>query len=129
MLFAILSTRFMNFKFFAFGVTSLFLMVICVIILTLIGNQFLSKDQLNGIIEPLFLFGFVVVGFVIAGKAVPNKYLHSSVLALILVAMMSLFLDIIKQVPIYLWKFLLLSFVLLQIGILIKLAFLKFKRT
>lgn len=42
---------------------------------------------------------------------------------------MGIFLDVIKQVPTNLWKFLLLSFVLLQVGIFIKMIMLKIKKS
>ena len=119
----------MNFRFFAFGMSVLFAMIVAVTIMTMIGNLFLTKDQLSLIIEPLFFLGFVFVGYFICQRALPNKYLHSSILALILVTFIAIFLDVIKQVPPNLWKFLLLSFALLQCGILIKLGLLKIKRT
>lgn len=115
----------MNFRFFAFGMSILFAMIVVITILTMIGNQFLPKDQLSLFIEPIFYLGFVIVGFFIAQQAVPNKYIHASVLTLLIVAFMALFLDVINQVPPNLWKFLGLSFVLMQIGILSKLALLK----
>ena len=118
----------MNFRFFAFGMSALFGLVICMVILTMIGSQFLTKDQLSVLIEPTFFFGFIVIGFFIAQKALPNKYIHSTVLALILVAFMALFLDVVKQVPTNLWKFLGLSFVLMQIGIGLNLALKHFKK-
>lgn len=118
----------MNFRFCAFGVSVLFAMIVIVVILTMIGGQFLSKDQLSIFIEPTFFFGFVVVGYFIAYKAVPNKYIHSSILSLILVAFMALFLDVIKQVPANLWKFLVFSFSLMHIGIGMNLALSYFKK-
>lgn len=42
---------------------------------------------------------------------------------------MGIFLDVIKQVPTNLWKFLLLSFALLQVGIFIKMIMLKIKKS
>lgn len=112
----------MNFKFFAFGMSMLFAMVICVVILTMIGNLFLTKDQLSQFIEPIFFLGFVFVGYFIYQKATPNKYIHASALSLVLIAFIALFLDVMKQVPTHLWKFLGFSFILLQLGICINLA-------
>ncbi|MDY6523822.1 hypothetical protein SKM52_04570 [Acinetobacter faecalis] len=108
--------------------SALFGLVVCMVILTMIGSQFLTKDQLSVLIDPTFFFGFVVIGFFIAQKALPNKYIHSTVLALILVAFMALFLDVVKQVPTNLWKFLGLSFVLMQVGIGLNLALKHFKK-
>lgn len=119
----------MNFRFFAFGMSALFGLVVFMVILTMIGSQFLTKDLLSAFIEPIFFLGFIVVGFFIAKKAVPNKYIHASVLALILVAFMALFLDVIKQIPPSLWKFLTLSFVLMQVGIGLNLALTYFRKS
>jgi len=118
----------MNFRFFAFGMSALFGLVVCMVILTMVGSQFLTKDQLSILIEPTFFLGFVIVGFFIAQKALPNKYIHSTVLALILVAFMALFLDVVKQVPTNLWKFLGFSFALMQVGIFLNLAVKYFKK-
>ena len=52
----------MNFRFFAFGMSALFGLVVCMVILTMVGSQFLTKDQLSVLIEPTFFFGFVIVG-------------------------------------------------------------------
>lgn len=118
----------MNFRFFAFGMSLLFAMVIVVMMLTMIGSQFLTKDQLSLIIEPIFFIGFIVIGYFIYQRALPNKYIHSTILCLILIAFIGIFLDVIKQVPTNLWKFLLFSFALLQVGVFIKLIMLKIKK-
>ena len=118
----------MNFKYFAFSVSLLFAMVLIVFLLTMIGHQFLSKEQLETIINPTFFTGFVVIGYFLARKAVPHEYIHASIMSLILVAFMALFLDVMKQIPPNLWKFLGLSFALMQIGILSRLALLKIRQ-
>ena len=118
----------MNFKYFAFGMSCLFAMIIVVFIATMIGAQFLEKEQLKSIINPLFFAGFAVIGFFLAKKAVPNKYVHSSIMSLLIVAFIALFLDVFKQIPQQLWQLLLASFVLLQIGILINLALIRLRK-
>lgn len=117
----------MNFKYFAFGMSCLFAMIIVVFIATMIGAQFLEKEQLKSIINPLFFAGFAVIGF-FSKKAVPNKYVHSSIMSLLIVAFIALFLDVFKQIPQQLWQLLLASFVLLQIGILINLALMRLRK-
>lgn len=107
----------MNFKYFAFGISSLFIMIIVLAIATMIGSQFLEKIQLEALIKPLFFTGFVVIGYFLALKAVPNKYIHSSIMSLLIVAFIALFLDVFKQIPQQLWQLLLVSFLLLQFGI------------
>ncbi|ALH95797.1 hypothetical protein [Acinetobacter equi] len=115
----------MNFKYFAFGISLLFAMILVVFAMTMIGYQFLDKQQLEAIINPTFFTGFVVIGYFLAHKAAPNKYIHSTILALIIVAFIALFLDVFKQIPQQLWKFLGASFLLLQFGILINLTLMR----
>ncbi len=63
----------MNFRFFAFGMSALFGLVVCMVILTMIGSQFLTKDQLSVLIEPTFFFGFVVIGFFYCAKSIAQQ--------------------------------------------------------
>lgn len=118
----------MNFKYFAFGISLLFAMVIVVFFTTLIGYQFLDKAQLEKIINPTFFTGFVVIGYFLARKAVPNKYLHASIMSLIIIAFIALFLDVIKQIPQQLWQLLIVSFLLLQLGICLNLIISRFRK-
>lgn len=108
----------MSFKYFAFGISLLFAMILVVFLITMIGYQFLEKQQLERLITPLFFIGFAIIGYFLAQKAVPNKYIHSTILALLIVAFIALFLDVFKQIPQQLWQLLLLSFLCLQVGIL-----------
>lgn len=110
----------MNFKYFAFGISLLFALVLVVFSATMIGHQFLAKDRLEALIQPLFFTGFVVIGYFIAQKALIKPYLNASVLSLVMLAFIALFLDIFKYMPQQLWQLLLAIFILLQIGIVIQ---------
>ena len=116
----------MNFKYFAFGISSLFIMIIVLAIITMLGAQFLEKTQLEAVIKPLFFTGFIVIGYFLAHKAIPNKYIHSSIMSLLIVSFIALFLDVFKQIPQQLWQLLLASFILLQLGIGINLILKRF---
>ncbi|WOE31792.1 MULTISPECIES: hypothetical protein [unclassified Acinetobacter] len=110
----------MNFKYFSFSISLLFVMMLVIILITMLGNQFLTKTQLEMILYPLFFLSFGIIGYFIAQKAPMNQYRYAMVMALIIVAFIALFLDVIKQIPQQLWQLLLAIWLSLQIGILMQ---------
>lgn len=106
----------MNFLYTAYGVAILLTMMVCIFILTLIGNFFLNKDLLNTVITPSFFIGLAVVGFFNAQKAPDKKQANALLLNLILVAIMGGFIYISGYIPTTFNVFILISLLSLQLG-------------
>lgn len=106
----------MNFLYMAYGVAMLLAMLLCMFVLTLLGNVMLSKDQLNNVITPLFFIGLAVVGLLNLHKAPEKRYINALLLSLILVAIMGVFIYISGHIPKSFHVFMITSFLSLQLG-------------
>ena len=106
----------MNFLYMAYGVAMLLAMLLCLFVLTLLGNVMLSKDQLNNVITPLFFIGLAVVGLLNLHKAPEKKYINALLLSLILVSIMGVFIYISGHIPKRFHVFMMTSFLSLQLG-------------
>lgn len=106
----------MSFLYMAYGVAMLLAMMLCMFVLTLLGNFMLSKDQLNNVITPLFFVGLAVVGLVNIRRAPEKKYINALLLSLILVALMGIFIYISGYIPKNFHQFMITSFLSLQLG-------------
>ncbi len=106
----------MNFLYMAYGVAMLLAMMLCMFILTLLGNFILSKDQLNSVITPLFFVGLVMLGLLNICKAPEKKYINALLLSLILVVLMGIFIHISGFIPKAFNLFMIMSLLSLQLG-------------
>lgn len=107
----------MNFLYFAYGVGLLVAMNIILLVLTLMGHQFLEKSALENIILIMFFCGLVIIGIFITRKAPEGKILNALLLSLMLVAIMGGFIFMSGFIPQQFNLFLLGSLLCFIVGI------------
>ena len=117
----------MSFLYMAYGVAMLLAMMLCIFILTLLGSFFLSNDQLNTVITPVFFAGLAVVGYLNIRKAPQKKYINALLLSLMLVALMGVFIYISGFIPKAFHQFMVASLISLQFGSLMYFITIKLK--